>query len=63
MQAYCKRKEVEELTQVFIRLPECLKEMLQQCARERGLSLNAYVLQMFWTLVDQENTVGRRILG
>lgn len=36
------------MTQVFIRLPDNLKEAMQGEAQRLGLTLNAFVLQMFW---------------
>lgn len=37
------------MAQVFVRLPDDLKDKMQQEAHRLGLSLNAFVLQLFWS--------------
>lgn len=36
------------VAQIFVRLPDDLKASLQLEARRLGISLNAFVLQLFW---------------
>ena len=42
------REEVLLMESVFIRLPVELKEALRVEAQRFGVSLNAFVLQLFW---------------
>ncbi len=37
------------MAQLFVRLPDALKDKMQEEAQRLGLSLNAFVLQLFWS--------------
>lgn len=45
--------------QILLKIPENLKIQLQKEAKEKGLSLNAYITNLLWNVIEKEKAIKR----
>ena len=43
--------------QILLKIPENLKIQLQKEAKEKGLSLNAYITNLLWNVIEKEKAI------
>jgi|GEM_PF-3840997 hypothetical protein len=42
--------------QILLKIPENLKIQLQKEAKEKGLSLNGYITNLLWNVIEKEKS-------
>ena len=43
--------------QILLKIPENLKIQLQKEAKEKGLSLNGYITNLLWNVIEKEKAI------